>query len=224
MEADVPSYALRDPRPTAAEAPYTFFLPSAAEIAAVGEGDLVQLIFEYFHEIEKWGAERMWVTVKEASQDCLVGLLDSSPYEPTSPLKAGDSIAFERHLIIDMIWENPKRAPKRLQNRGYWQRCLADKCVLDGQEPVEFLHRGEPEPMLEGDTAPDSGWSIRGRRGKATDAEMDAREVVYVALGAVLNHDDSWVGWIDAPVGTELMRDFETNAYFEVGQTKLGRA
>ena len=38
MEPDAPSYDLVDPRPVAAEHPYTFFLPSAAEIATVGKG------------------------------------------------------------------------------------------------------------------------------------------------------------------------------------------
>jgi hypothetical protein len=51
--------------------------------------------------------------------------------------------------------------------------------------------------------------------GSATDAEINERKVAYVALGAVLNRDDSWIGWIDAPVGTALMRDFETNTYVQ---------
>jgi hypothetical protein len=44
---------------------------------------------------------------------------------------------------------------------------------------------------------------------------MEERKFSYVALGAVLNRDDSWIGWIDAPIGTALMRDFETNKYVE---------
>jgi len=64
-----PSYILLDPRPDAARAPYTFFLPSTSEIAAVGEDDLVKLMFEYTHDIEKWAVERMWVIVKEAKGD-----------------------------------------------------------------------------------------------------------------------------------------------------------
>jgi hypothetical protein len=215
MEPDAPSYTLVDPRPIAVAAPYTFFLPSAAEIAAVGEGDIVKLTFEYFHEVEKWGAERMWVIVETVNEGGLVGLLDNHPDEPKSPLKAGDPIAFERHHILSIDWADPKATPPAPQERTYWERCMVDQCVLDGAEPVEFLYRDEPEPMLEGDTYPDSGWSIRGRRGEATEAVMDARDVAYVALGAVLNRDNSWVEWIDAPVGTQLMRDFETSTYFE---------
>jgi hypothetical protein len=212
MSAD---FELDDPRPNAAEAPYTFFLPSQAEIAAVGKGDLVRLIFRYSHAIEKWSAERMWVIVDEVKEDSLVGLLDNHPDEPTSQLRADDRIEFKHHHIIDIDWAEPQAAPPAPTIRSYWERCLVDQCVLDGEAPVEFLYRDEPQPMSEGDTHPDSGWSIRGRRGQATDAEMDAREVRYVALGAVLNRDDSWIEWIDAPVGTALMHNFETGVYFE---------
>jgi hypothetical protein len=44
---------------------------------------------------------------------------------------------------------------------------------------------------------------------------MEERKFSYVALGAVLNRDDSWVSWIDAPIGTALMRDLELNTYVE---------
>jgi hypothetical protein len=38
-----PGYVLFDPRPIAAEAPYTFFLPSETEIVAIARGDMVKL-------------------------------------------------------------------------------------------------------------------------------------------------------------------------------------
>jgi hypothetical protein len=42
---------------------------------------------------------------------------------------------------------------------------------------------------------------------------MGERGAAYVALGAVLNRDDSWLELIDAPIGSAFMRDFETGAY-----------
>lgn len=210
------TYTLIDPRPIAANAPYTFFLPSAAEIAAVGEGDLVQLTFEYNHEIEEWPAERMWVTVEEVEGDTLVGALGNQPFEKTSSLKIGDLIRFHRHNILSIQWDRPDFAPPPSEYREYWERCLVDQCVLDGSEPVEYIYREEPDMQDEGDEHADSGWRIRGRMGDATDEQLEARTAQYVAVGAVLNRDDSWLSLIDAPIGTRFMRDFAANIYNEV--------
>lgn len=219
MSVIAPSYFLHDPRPTAKNSPYTFFLPDQAEIENVGKGDLVRLAFDYLHETKDWAAERMWVIVHQIGEDEILGALENHPAEPTSPLKAGDAIAFKRFHILDIEWAKPEDTPPPPLYRTYWERCLVDQCVLDGEEPVENLYREQPEPLPQGDTYPDSGWRILGRRGELTDAEMDVREVSYVALGAVLNVDDSWLAWIDAPVGTYLSRDFETNTYSEIEWT-----
>jgi hypothetical protein len=214
-------YTLPDPRVTAAESPYTFFLPSPAELAAVGIGDLVKLTFEYPHRTEKWSAERMWVIVDAAQDDVLHGTLNNSPNEPTSPLKSGDHVTFQRHHILAIYWASSHENPPPSPHREYWERCLVDDCVLYGNEPVEYVYREVPDMEHDADKYPDSGWRIRGRRGASTDEEMEERKFSYVALGAVLNRDDSWIAWIDAPIGTALMRDFETNNYIEQPRAAL---
>ena len=208
-----PKYSLVDPRPVAAKAPYTFFLPSAVEIAAVTEGDLVKLNFDYPHETEKWSGERMWVEVSNASGNNLTGSLENEPDEPTSPLRLGQQIQFERHHILSIQWKNPANAPSPKEYREYWERCLVDQCVLDGVEPVEYIYREEPGMQSEGDRYPDSGWRIRGRLGDADDNKMETRAPAYVALGAVLNQDDSWVHLIDSIIGSRFRRDFATGRY-----------
>lgn len=208
-------YNILDARPLAADAPYTFFLPSPQELEAVAKGDIVKLIFEYSHETEKWGAERMWVIVGAADDQQLSGVLDNDPDEPTSPLQASDEVAFKRHDILAIDWKDPTHSPPPVDYREYWERCLVDQCVLDGEEPVEYLYREDPDMADDDDIYPDSGWRIRGRMGSATDAEIDKRKAEYVALGAVLNRDDSWIGWIDAPSGTSLMRDFDAGTYIQ---------
>jgi hypothetical protein len=213
-----PGYFLDDPRPIRAEAPYTYYLPNAAQIAGVGIADTVQLLFAYTHDCAEYGVERMWVKVTSILGDELQGTLCNEPYEPTSPLKHGELVKFHRHHMIDIMWNTPESAPAPSVYREYWERCLVDDCVLNGDEPVEYLYREEPDMADDGDKHPDSGWRIRGRMGSATDEEIEARDFSYIALGKVLNKDDSWLAWIDAPIGTALMRDFATGQYRRVDQ------
>lgn len=208
-----PSYSLSDPRPRAQSARYTFFLPSAAEIAAIGVGDHVKLTFDYPHPTERWSGERMWVTVKGIDGDTLFGDLASTPDEPTSPLKPGQRVECQRFHVLAIDWSRPDSAPPPEEYREYWDRCLVDACVLDGEEPVEFLYREEPDMAQEGDRFSDSGWRIRGRMDDTTGERVPE----YVAIGAVLNQDDSWLHLIDAPVGSAFLRDFQTDTYHAEG-------
>ena len=204
---------LEDPRPIAEAAPYTFFRPSETECLAVRPGDLVKLIFNYDVPTEEWAAERMWVRVAEANRDGLAGTLENKPFESKAPLQHGDLVRFQHHHIIDIMFDKPEDAPPQVPRREYWERCLVDQCVLDGTEPVEYLYREAPDMAQDDDKYPDSGWRIRGRRGSASDADYDGRQAAYVALGAVLNRDDSWRHLIDMPQGSQFERDFSTGRY-----------
>jgi hypothetical protein len=180
-----PGFVVIDPRPIRDEAPYTFFLPTETEVAAVCKGDLVKLMFEHVPAGEEWGVERMWVTVEGSDSAKVWGRLDNKPYEPTASIHAGDPVTFRRHHILSIIWDRPECAPPPAEYREYWDRCLADGCVLDGTEPVEYIYREEPDMADEGDKHPDSGWRIRGRMGDSSDEQMDARKPQYVAIGKV---------------------------------------
>ena len=209
---DNPNFTILDPRPIAAEARYTFFLPHESELAALRVGDLVKITFEWEPPVVEYAAERMWVTIMHIDAVTLMGVLENEPSEQDR-LHQGAPVTFQRHNILAISWSDPPPVLHLPEVREYWERCLVDDCILYEGEPVEYLYREEPDMADAGDLYPDSGWRIRGRQGDATDEDMEARKFSYVALGAVLNKDDSWFSLIDSPIGSRFMRDFAAGRY-----------
>ncbi|MCE9520910.1 MAG: DUF2185 domain-containing protein [Alphaproteobacteria bacterium] len=208
------AYDLVDPRPAASAAPYTFFPPTLERLQAIGVGDLVKLMFRANPPSEKWDCERMWVLVTAVEADALEGDLDSSPSDMPG-LECGARVKFRRELAIDVIFGDvvkEKGLPKD-SRREFWERCLVDRCVLDEGVQVHYVYREEPDMGNDGDKHPDSGWRIRGDMRNCSEEELDARKVQYVAIGAVLNRDDSWLHLIDEPIRSAFDRDFETGVY-----------
>lgn len=207
------SYTLDDPRPIAAEAPYTYFLPSPEELAALSAGDLVKLVFRPNCPGDKWDAERMWVTIDAVEGDRLSGHLDNEP-DDNPDLHIDDVVTFSPHHVISILWslERGMSPPAPPVERTYWERCLVDRCVIEDGIPVYYLYRGEPEPTPK-DGYPDSGWCIRGDFRGLSNEELDARKADFVSLGLVLNNDDSWLHLIDEPIGSAFIRDWESGEY-----------
>ena len=204
------SYTLDDPRSIQKSAPYTYFLPSSARLASVEPGDTVQLIFRSHPHGLTYDAERMWVEITSHNGNRLDAKLLNNPFDMPQ-LKAGRIVTFDRFHMIAIRSERPW--PSEPEQRDYWDRCMVDKCVLDDGVPVYYLYREESDLAQPEDKYPDSGWRIRGDYRDVPDEEFEARKVSYVALGAVLNADDSWLHLIDAPVGSAFMRNFDTGEY-----------
>lgn len=199
-------YDLRDPRPTQRESPYTFFLPSAEEVAEIAPGQQIKLIFVADPASEQNGAERMWVTVTRREGDDFTGELDNEPADiPT--LKAGDIVQFKAHHIIGVLWETPeqkKQFEKDLD--GWFARCYVDAEILEGTARVQFLYREPPEHSAE-DNYPDTGWRLRADVAQLTDEQYENPRANYVAIGAALNRDDSFLSLLDAPQGSAFFRE-----------------
>jgi hypothetical protein len=206
-------YEILDPRPAAASARYTYFLPTAERLRAIGAGDLVKVTMRAIPPSEKWDAERVWVRVRAANPGWIEGSLDSQPDD--MPLLAeGATVRAPRTHVIDIIFDDPdKDAALWTPRREYWDRCLVDQAVLDGELLVHYICREAPDLGQDGDKFPDSGWRVRGDMRGASEDELAKRAVAYVALGAVLNRDDSWVQFIDKPVGSAFERDFERGVF-----------
>lgn len=207
-------YEIDDPRPIAADAPYTYFLPSENELLALAPGDQVKLPFRSIPPGPKFEAERMWVTITAVDGDRISGELDNRPFDMPQ-IRLGDPVSFRRSNVIDILWSDHRAVPPPLAppRREYWDRCLVDESVLYDGAKVHYLYREEPDLAGDDDKYPDSGWRIRGDWREASDQQVDEREFAYVALGAVLNRDDSWLTLIDAPIGSAFIRNWETGKF-----------
>lgn len=161
----------------------------------------------------------MWVIVEKRDGESFTGALDNDPSDMPQ-LLAGDPINFEAHHIIQILWNDPEKGDQfEREEKQVWDRCFVDDCVLYEGVPVEYLYREKPDLGGEEDKYPDSGWRIRGDARDVTDEEMEMRDASYIAIGKVLNEDDSWLHLIESPIGAAFMRNFETGEYEPVDRT-----
>lgn len=151
--------------------PYTYYLPNDPEIAAVGVGDHVKLVFKYRGPVAEWAVERMWIKVSAVAGATLTGTLDNDPAEPNAAVKLGDRVTFDRVMLIDIDWAKPDRAPPPTPRRDYWDRCMVDGCILTG-EPVDYLYREEPDMARKATAIPTAAGAsaLRRTRSRGTRA------------------------------------------------------
>ena len=207
-------YEIDDPRPIKANAPYTFFLPTDERLNSIEVGDGVKVIIRSIPQGVDYDAERMWVNVTAIDGENFAGILDNEPFD-IPQLKPGEIIQFKRFHIIDYQWKDRDKEEQfpSVESIQQWDRCLVDKCVLERNVPVDYLYREEPDMTNDGDKYPDSGWRIRGDVELMTDEEYDNEDASYIALGKVLNKDDSWLHLINEPVGSRYFKNKETGKF-----------
>lgn len=197
-----PSWHLDDAAIIAAENPYTFYKPSAEAIALLGPGNLVKLIFAFESDDPSAPrAERMWVRISRIEGERFHGTLDNDP-KYIRDLKDTDPVEFEARHIIQTDVDDPRGDP----TARYWPRCFVTRRVLYEGVRVGYLYREEP------DSKDDSGWRIMA--GDESDEYMDEpKNYAYVALGAVLREDDSFVDLLETPAPCAYSRNTATERF-----------
>lgn len=130
-------------------------------------------------------------------------------------LKPEDIVRFNRFHVIDYQWKDKDKEHQfpKVKSIQQWDRCLVDSCILERGIPVSFLYKEEPDMAGEDDKYPDSGWRIRGDTELMTDDEYDNDQPTYIALGKVLNVDDSWVHLINEPIGSRFFKNKVTGEF-----------
>lgn len=215
-----PGIALDDPRPIAAESPYTFEMPHEAELAALGPGDGVQAIFRQSEGETEYGAERMWVLIERIENDVVLGVLDNTPHD--MPLiEAGMPVAVPLTHVISTVFREGKQRPSTPRRRQFWDRCMVDACVVEGRSHVDYLYRELADMAQEGDEYPDSGWRFRGTHEEVEADSVNNISPVYVAIGKVLNEDDRWLHLIDEEPGVAFQWEQEGQDYIRFDRPDL---
>lgn len=198
----MPSWYLEDADPIAAENPYTFYKPSREIISLIGPGEVVKLIFRIHSDDPRApSGERMWVMVDERLPDgSFRGRLNNSPRH-IADLKLDDQIRFDACHVIDTERYDNDNLPQR-----YSQRCFVSKRILDDGRRVGYCYRESPE------AADDSGWCFTAH--DESEAYLSqSSNVAYVAIGRVLNIDDSFLALLDNPIGSAFIRNSLTGQF-----------
>lgn len=206
---------VEDPRPIAEANPYTFFMPHAAELDALRPKDGIKAIFRQVAGDAEHETERMWVLIEKIEEGAVIGRLDNQP-AGLDRIKPGDRVRIPLTHAIGTSFHKDHLRPDVPQEPEFWDRCLVDACVIEGRSRIDYLYREEPDMARAGDRYPDSGWRIRGTEKGMEEDKKHGAKPQYVALGKVLNVDDSWLHLVDHAPGCAFRWDEESGAYKEL--------
>jgi hypothetical protein len=188
-------WELVDPRPIKACAPYTFFTPSAEEMALARPGDALQLGFAMV-DLPDGTAERVWVTLVSRDETAWIGSVMAA--ETPSGIAPRGWVSFMpwhvwavRQCRVDTIDDECR----------YLARAHMDPRILTGECRVGALERRDAAPSRSG--FPETGWyAFADTVGpRPSDGDM-----YHGPIGLLLNVDDSMRRLLGAPVGSRIIR------------------
>lgn len=184
-------WSVVDPQPIKQNAPYTFFLPSAAELAAMRPGDRVQLGLapDGFFE---GAAERVWVRLAEVTAEGCTGTPDG---EIPPGLSADNSLSFmPRH-----IWAvSEMRVDDLEEEMRYLAGAHMDPLILTGAADVGWLERRASHAGK--GAYPETGWYA------FAEGSDGGGSLYHGPIGLLLNFEDRMMPLLRAPVGARLER------------------
>jgi hypothetical protein len=207
------SWKLIDAEKKAKKYPYTFAKPSKKVLAKLKVGDCVKLAFDFDSSRKSDPAgERMIVEIIQINGEEYIGKLKDEPVF-IHDLFQDSLIPFKMKNIFDhdLGIIEPSLVEK------YLPRCIVSNKILNKNEPVGFLYRIKPSDPCSS-VFGDSGWIILTGNESKEELKTNAN-FNCVSLGAVLNVDDSFIDFLEAPVGSSYKRS--ENGKFEELDNKL---
>ncbi|WP_183581124.1 immunity protein Imm33 domain-containing protein [Mucilaginibacter sp. X5P1] len=192
------------------EFPYTFYRPPDEIIDSLKPGDLVKLIFRFeSDEPDVPAAERMWVIIEIINEDgSFVGKLNNDPFH-IKDIKLGNKVRFSRQHIIQYNTLNDLDIKDTNDISKYLKKCFVSNHIMHDGYKVGRLYWEEPEDENE------TGWTFMGDY-ETQEYVDDSKNLQYIAIGKVLNIDDSFINLLDEPVGSEFVRDDITGTFFKI--------
>ena len=153
----------------------------------------------------------MWVLLDAINDDgSFTGTLDNDPFH-IKDLQAGDIIHFRREHIIqyDALDDLSVEDENEEKLEPYFKRCIVSNQVYHDDQPVGYIYKEEPSKDE------DSGWHIMSGNEDDSYANNSAN-FQYIAIGVILNKDDSFIHLLDEPIGSEFARDEVTKTFFKI--------
>jgi hypothetical protein len=209
----MPSWSLDNAVELQKEFPYTFYRPSDAVIDRLKpEKATVKLIFRFEpYEEGQLAAERMWVIINSIDEEGVyTGTLDNDPYH-IKDLKAGDKVSFRREHIIqyDTLNELDIEDINAGKVEQYLKKCFVSNHIMHDGYNVGRLYREEPYDEEH------TGWTFMSDY-ETQEYVDDHTNLQYIAVGKVLNLDDSFIHLLDEPIGSAFARDEDTDTFLSI--------
>jgi len=183
------AWKLQNAQETNREFPYTYYAPSLEIIKQLKVGDYAKLEFLSNSFFSKQKSEKMWVEIKEITEDMYVGELNNEP-QLIKKLKMGQEINFNAHHIIKTEIDEPSALLHEYYNNSY---CIVSNDVFKRNE-FNFLLKDNSEEENDTGLIVFSGY-------ESDEYNDNADNFHVVVLGAILNIDDSILSFIEnAPI------------------------
>ena len=213
-----------DPRPGSAVSPYYYPLPSAECLAAIGNGDVIEVLAPDFERIrvKSADAESIHGTIIRTSPD-LIAAMDGFP-DP-------GIIRVPKTHIVEVHFATPNKHARnaRIRPRRYLELCVVDEELMGcNEQKVLYIYRDRPFQVRKDTPYPDSGWRILRVDGQMDISDASLWRIVgdhllrYTDIGNALLWDDSWIHLIDQPIGSAFVSNPATGFFSKAKKPPLG--